>query len=159
MRPTVILIPGINPKGAESIFDAIRERLKKTSYEVLRLANANAEDLLSEAREVESKILVGKSYGGRIAVDYQLEYKDAEALVLLAPAVKAKERHREIEIPVLIVHGTEDRVISAENSRELKECFKNGKLVEISGADHGYKGKELETADIIAVWVDSLKKT
>ena len=159
MRPTVILIPGINPKGAESIFDAIRGRMKKKSYEILKLASANAEDLLSKAREVKSKILVGKSYGGKIAIDYQLEYKDAKALVLLAPAVIAKERHREIEIPVLIVHGTEDRVISADNSRDLKECFKNGRLVEIPGADHGYKGKESETAEIIANWIDSLKKT
>ena len=128
MRPTVILIPGINPKGAESIFDAIRGRLKKTSYEILKLGSANAEDLLSKSRGVELKILVGKSYGGKIAIDYQLEHKDAEALVLLAPAVKAEERHREIEIPVLIVHGTEDRVISAENSRKLRECFRNSRF-------------------------------
>lgn len=159
MRPTVILIPGINPKGAESIFDAIRGRLKKTSYEVLKLGSANVEDLLTKAREVESRILVGKSYGGKIAIDYQLEHKDAEALVLLAPAAKAKEQYWEIEIPVLIVHGTEDRVISAENSRKLRERFKNSRLVEMPGADHGYKGKELETAEIIADWINSLKKT
>jgi pimeloyl-ACP methyl ester carboxylesterase len=77
-------------------------------------------------------------------------------LVLLAAAVKAQERIKEIRIPVLIIHGTADRVVPIENSRELAEQVENSRLVEVEGADHSYKGKEQETAKIIAQWINKV---
>ena len=77
-------------------------------------------------------------------------------MILLAAAVKAKEQIREIKIPVLIIHGTVDRVVPIDNSRELAKQFENSRLVEIQGADHSYKGKEQETAEIIAKWIDDI---
>ncbi len=156
MKTSVILIPGSFPKASASIFQAIIKRLPETEYEVLVLDKANWKLLESKAGRVESKILVGKSAGGRLAVEYQIKHKDAKALVLLAGAVKAKEQMKEIKIPALIVHGTADRVVPIENSRELVKQFENSKLIEVQGADHSYKGKEQETAETIANWIKAL---
>jgi pimeloyl-ACP methyl ester carboxylesterase len=150
------LIPGVYSKASESIFNAIRKSLSETDHEILVLENADEEDLESKAGKIKSKILIGKSYGGNLAIKYQIRHNDAKALVLLAPAVNVKEQIREIKIPVLIVHGTEDRVVPIDNSRKLEKQFESSKLVEIQGADHGYQGKELDTAKIIANWIKSL---
>jgi len=156
MRPTVVLVPGGFPKASEFIFQAISETLAEIEYEVLVLEKARWRDLESKAEGITSKILVGKSAGGGLVVEYQMRHKDAKALVLLAAAVKAKEQIKEIRIPVLIVHGTADRVVPIENSRVLAKQFENSRLVEIQGADHSYKGKEQETAKIIAEWINGV---
>jgi pimeloyl-ACP methyl ester carboxylesterase len=156
MKQTVVLIPGVYSKGSESLFEAIGKSLAETYREILVLEKADEEYLESKAVKIKSKILIGKSYGGSLAIKYQIKHKDAEALILLAPYVKLREQYREIKIPVLIVHGTEDQVIPIQNSRELEKLFDNCKLVEIQGADHGYLGKELETAQLVADWVNSL---
>ena len=156
MKPTVVLIPGIYPKASESIFRAIRESWAETDYEILVLENADERDLESKVGRIKSKILVGKSYGGKLAIEYQIRHKDAEALVLLAPAVNVKEQFREIKIPVLIIHGTDDRVVPIDNSRELEKQFERSSFVAVQGAEHGYRGKELETAKIIVNWIKSL---
>lgn len=153
MKPTVILVPGGFPKASESIFHAIGEALAEIGYEVVVLEKARWRDLESKAGRITSKILVGKSAGGRLVVEYQMRHKDAKALVLMAAAVKAKEQIREIKIPVLIIHGTADRVVPIENSRELARQFGNSRLVEVQDADHSYKGKEQETTKIIAEWI------
>ena len=156
MKPTVILVPGGFPKASESIFRAISESLAEIECEVVVLEKARWRDLESKAGRITSKILMGKSAGGRLVVEYQIRHKDAEALVLLAAAVKAKEQIREIKIPVLIIHGTADRVVPIENSRELAKQFENSRLVEVQGADHSYKGKEQETAKIVADWINEV---
>jgi pimeloyl-ACP methyl ester carboxylesterase len=153
MNPTVILVPGGFPKASESIFHAIRKTLTETECEVLVLEKARWRDLESKAEGIALKILVGKSAGGRLVVEYEMRHKDAKALILLAGAVEAKEQLREIGIPVLIIHGTADRVVPIENSRELAKQFENSRLVEVQGADHSYKGKEQEIARIIAEWI------
>jgi pimeloyl-ACP methyl ester carboxylesterase len=156
MKITVVFIPGVSPKASESIFQAIRKSLVETDHEILVLENADEKDLESKVVKIKSKILIGKSHGGKLAIEYQIRHKDVKALILLAPAIRMKEQLREIKIPVLIVHGTEDRAIPTENSRKLEKLFDNCKLVEIQGADHGYRGREQETAKIIADWVNSL---
>jgi pimeloyl-ACP methyl ester carboxylesterase len=156
MKPTVVLVPGGFPKASESIFRAISETLAEVGYEVLVLEKARWKDLELKAGRVTSRILVGKSAGGRLVVEYQMRHNDANALVLLAAAVKAQERIKEIRIPVLIIHGTADRVVPIENSRELAKQLENSKLVEVEGADHSYKGKEQETAKIIAQWINKV---
>lgn len=154
-KRVAFLIPGASPNAAKALFDAIGACLK-SEYEVVELERADEKDLLSRARYVKLKILVGKSAGGRIAVNYQLEFKDSRALVLLAPGARPNSRLNQIQIPVLIIHGTRDNVIPIENSRKIVEYIKNSKLVEIQGVGHGYEGKESEIAEIIKEWLTLL---
>ncbi len=156
MKPTVILIPGASPRASESIFRVIIRTLAEAEYEILVLERAIWSDLESKGREITSKILVGKSAGGRLVVEYQIRHKYAKALVLLAAAIKDKEQAREIKIPVLIIHGTADPIVPIENSRELAKYLENCTLVEIPGADHSYKGKEQEIAKIIVKWLNDV---
>jgi pimeloyl-ACP methyl ester carboxylesterase len=156
MEPKVVLIPGANPEAAKSVFESIEKNLKEAGYEIIQLKNADLEELVAKAGEIRPKILIGKSLGGKIATDYQLEYKDSKSLILLAPAIREDQRYKEIDIPVLIVHGTEDNVIPIENSKKIKKYFKNCKLVEISQTDHSFTGKESETANTIVNWLNSL---
>jgi predicted esterase len=156
MEKTLILIPGANPEAAKPIFSAIRESFENSGYEILELQNADEEELAASAKGRQHKILVGKSNGARIAIYHQLEFKGAEALVLLAPAVEPSEEFKKISIPVLIVHGTEDPVIPVENSRRLRNIFKDCKLDEIENTDHSFRKKEKETARVIADWIFSI---
>ena len=124
------------------------------------MSNSTADEntLVSNAKHTESKILAGKSLGGKLAIKYQLEKRDAEALILLAPVAKPDNRYRQIEAPVLILHGTKDDTIPIENLREIATYFPNCKLVEIADVNHGFNGKEVETANIIREWLKSVDK-
>ena len=157
MKETIFLIPGASPEASKPIFSALKTTLK-LDYDIVELEKANEASLLLKAKNVRSKILVGKSVGGRIVLDYQLKQKDSSALVLLAPAVRPDDKYKEIEIPVLIVHGTKDYAIPLENSRELEKCFRSSKFIEVTNVGHGFGGKELQTAKNIADWIGSLGK-
>lgn len=150
-----ILIPGASSAAAKGIFDAIRKEL--VGEKTIVLSSASEEELqktISELKAANSKlVLVGKSAGGRLSLEHQLKHKDAKALVLLAPAIKADKKFSEIKIPTLIVHGTTDDVVPLENSRELNKIILNSKLVEVEGANHGYTGKEKEAAEAVTNFI------
>lgn len=44
--------------------------------------------------------------------------------------------------PVLIVHGTEDRIVAPDYSRRAMEGYANGELRMIEGGAHGFSGKQ-----------------
>jgi dipeptidyl aminopeptidase/acylaminoacyl peptidase len=46
--------------------------------------------------------------------------------------------YEKIDIPVLIVHGTDDKSVPLEESQELIKHLKNHKLIALEGADHNY---------------------
>jgi pimeloyl-ACP methyl ester carboxylesterase len=151
---TLVLIPGINPQASKGIFDAIRKDLPKAKFIELTAAS---EEQLMEKRPDSKFVLVGKSMGGKVALEHQLKHKDAAALVLLAPAVEADEKFGKIKVPALIVHGTADSVISIDNSRKMNKIIASSKLIEIKDADHSYRGKEAETIKAVAEFINRLK--
>lgn len=157
MKPTVFLIPGMYPKAAKAVFDEIAVNLRKAGCEVVILEKASDEELFKKTGEVKPLVLVGKSLGGKIAIDYQLAHENAAGLVLLAPATRAKEKYEKIGIPILLIHGTKDEVVTIENSRTLKQYFKNCELIEVQDADHAFKGKESQVAKTIEKWISSLQ--
>jgi pimeloyl-ACP methyl ester carboxylesterase len=57
------------------------------------------------------------------------------------------ERVPGIGIPTLVIHGTEDRVIPAENGRRLAERIPGAELVLLEGAGHLYHSEQAEAAD------------
>ena len=145
----IILIPGVSVQAAKGIFDAIRKELPKGN--ILELSAADLPLLEKETSKLKEKfILIGKSMGGKVALEYQLKHKAASVLVLLAPFVEASNRFKDIKTKTLIVHGTADDVISIDNSRKLQKIMSNCELVVIEGAGHSYRGQEKEVAKAIA---------
>jgi pimeloyl-ACP methyl ester carboxylesterase len=57
------------------------------------------------------------------------------------------DRLGEIAVPVLILHGTEDRMINPENGRILSERIPGAELVLLKGAGHLYHSEQPEAAD------------
>jgi 3-oxoadipate enol-lactonase len=53
----------------------------------------------------------------------------------------------DIACPVLIVHGTEDRLVSVENARRMTALIPGAKLVLLEGAGHVYHSEQPEVAD------------
>jgi len=47
------------------------------------------------------------------------------------------DKAKQIKIPTLILHGTEDEHIPVEHSEKLVQNLQNGSLVIIEGANHG----------------------
>jgi alpha-beta hydrolase superfamily lysophospholipase len=76
-------------------------------------------------------IIVGSSYGGLMAVQYAMENENwVKKLILLAPALNLSEfkanHNKQLIIPVIIFHGTNDDVVSPENVQTIAmKCFKN----------------------------------
>lgn len=48
--------------------------------------------------------------------------------------------------PVLLVHGTDDRLVNYSYSVRAAEAYENAKLVPIEGADHGFRGDDVPKA-------------
>jgi pimeloyl-ACP methyl ester carboxylesterase len=54
-------------------------------------------------------------------------------------------RSKEIEKPVLVIHGTEDPVLPFAHAKALEETFKNSKLVALHGLGHEIHMNEWDT--------------
>lgn len=54
------------------------------------------------------------------------------------------EEMKGYEGPVLLVHGTDDRIVDISYGRRLKEIYPDIRYQEIEGADHGFRGKDDE---------------
>lgn len=52
---------------------------------------------------------------------------------------------------VLIIHGTNDKVVDIEYSRKALNVFKNANLVEIDGAGHGFDGDDSLNAGNLSI--------
>ncbi|MFW9865784.1 MAG: alpha/beta hydrolase [Candidatus Thorarchaeota archaeon] len=79
----------------------------------------------------KSWIIIGSSYGGLMATLYTLQNPDkVDRLILLAPFLTSQKLqqffNRVVEIPVIVYHGRNDKVISHLSSRErAKRLFNN----------------------------------
>jgi pimeloyl-ACP methyl ester carboxylesterase len=85
-------------------------------------------------------VLVGASLGGHVALKYAAARIPVRGLLLLAPVrvleeslVEAYSRFR---FPVRIICGSEDRVVSLEELRDLANRLPNAKLTVYEGARH-----------------------
>jgi 3-oxoadipate enol-lactonase len=62
-------------------------------------------------------------------------------------AWEAWDRLADIACPVLILHGTEDRLVSVENARRMAVLIPGAKLVLLEAAGHVYHSEQPEAAD------------
>ena len=57
------------------------------------------------------------------------------------------DRLGELTVPTLVMHGTEDRVISVDNGRFIADAIPGAELVLLEGAGHVYHWEQPEAAD------------
>lgn len=85
-------------------------------------------------------IIVGASIGGRVALKYAAARFPVRGLPLLAPGRVLEESiveaYSQFQFPVRIVCGSEDRIVSLEELRDLANRLPNGKLTVYEGAGH-----------------------
>jgi pimeloyl-ACP methyl ester carboxylesterase len=85
-------------------------------------------------------VLVGASLGGHVALKYAAARIPVRGLLLLAPVRVLEESlveaYRRFRFPVRIICGSEDRVVSLEELRDLANRLPNAKLTVYEGARH-----------------------
>ncbi len=104
-----------------------------------------AREAIQQVFKTETPVLVGASFGGRIALKYAAQFP-VKGLLLVAPARALNEglieAYGKFNFPVRIVWGTEDNIVSGEELRALSEKLPNAKLVTYDGASHSaYKNE------------------
>lgn len=97
-----------------------------------------------------SVVLVAKSFGGGLVL--RLGPLPVERMVLWAPAVGfedagdfpsvSAEELAAIDVPVRILQGADDQVVSVANARELAEHLPRSDLIEFAGEDHSFMHDE-----------------
>lgn len=63
----------------------------------------------------------------------------------------AYDRLPDVAVPVLVLHGTEDRVVHAENARVLAERIPDAELVLLEGAGHAVHSERADRSDEVVL--------
>lgn len=84
-------------------------------------------------------VIVGASLGGYIALKYAVE-NPVLGLMVVAPVNSLEEslvkKYRNLSIPVYIVYGVRDRVVSLDEMKKLASILKNSRLIVYEDAGH-----------------------
>ncbi|MFC7073755.1 alpha/beta hydrolase [Halovenus rubra] len=162
----VLMVPGSGHGPFGDIFLRFARTAAKDGHHVARFETWPFPEVLEEkteedfSREIDASVdflqsqgcstvtVVAKSFGGRVVLEHLPETVDR--LVLWAPAIMAgdyeekpsltEEELADIDIPVRILQGDEDEVVSVENAASLVDGLPNGELVELSGENHSFRG-------------------
>ena len=84
-------------------------------------------------------VLLGPSMGGRIALEFALDYPEHVGALILVGAVGVTEnrgRLAEIKVPTLIIWGSEDQIAPLDNSDLLLAEISGSARIIIDGAPH-----------------------
>lgn len=145
-------------------------------------------EIIGEARELlksngcESIDVLGKSFGGMLALTYP-DNMSFEKMVLWAPAVGIGENNvskwrssllehastatdvsidrkylEDLDFHTLIVHGTEDEVVDASNSRKICEALPECELKLIEDADHSFSSFEEDVSSLSVEFLEASKQ-
>lgn len=83
-------------------------------------------------------IILGASLGGYIALRYALKYPTL-GLILIALVRTFEEQFRklqETDMPILVIYGTNDKIVTLNELQDFVSGFKNGRLKIYEGAGH-----------------------
>jgi abhydrolase domain-containing protein 14 len=89
--------------------------------------------------ELDRPILIGPSMGGRIALEFALNHPGILGGLILVGAVgveENKDRLSQLDLPLFIIWGGDDRISPLGNSDTLLEKVKGAKRLIIEGAPH-----------------------
>lgn len=94
---------------------------------------------LFEAESLKKPVMVGPSMGGRICINFTLEYQEMVGGLVLVGSVgvdENRERIKTIRVPTLIVWGEKDHIAPISNAEFLNREITGSKLLVIPGAKH-----------------------
>jgi 3-oxoadipate enol-lactonase len=64
---------------------------------------------------------------------------------------EAWDRLSSLAVPTLVLHGTDDRLVSAENARRIAEAIPGAELALLEGAGHVFHSERAEEADDVVL--------
>ncbi len=168
----VVLLPGFNGAADQPILVKLSQRL--TGFECVRLAPPRLkldEELSAHVawlREATAKtssplVLVGRSFGGRLAIRLAAE-RTVSAIVLLGFPVRPPRKKRPLDeqalaalqVPTLIVQGTKDELGPIKVLTPIAAANSKLTLHEVAGAGHSFGSKESAALDFAASWLRSV---
>jgi len=101
--------------------------------------------------------LMGKSWGGGIALEVALQYPDrVDKLILTAPARQNLDPLRQLRQPVLLAWSQDDPVIPYTYAQKYVECIPHIQLK--TYASGGHSAAQHNVADFAPKVIDFLKK-
>ena len=170
----VLVVPGAGHGPFGDVFDRFVEAAAEQSRTVARFETWESREELRRKTDAEfeaeleggveflrergctSVAMVAKSFGGRLALTHLPGRVDR--LVLWAPAVAFGESDErpsitadalsDVEVPVRILQGDEDDVVSVENAAAIAEHLPDGELVELPGEDHSFRNDEEQVLEM-----------
>jgi len=83
-------------------------------------------------------VILGASLGGYIALRYVLKYP-VSGLILIAPVRTGEEQFKRLQkmnIPILVIYGTRDEIVTLRELQHFVYGLKNGKLKVYEDAGH-----------------------
>ena len=94
---------------------------------------------LIQEEKLARPVLVGPSMSGRISLDFVLNQSDLVGGIVLIGAVGVRERSEQlhsIQVPCLVVWGSQDQVAPLESGRLLIDKIPGSELKVFEGAGH-----------------------
>lgn len=114
-------------------------------------------DMLDELQK-ETAVLMGKSWGGGVAVTTAVDYPDRVShLILTAPALRNPEHFSALQQPVLLAWSEDDPVIPFTNAKRFAAAIPNVRLVAYPTG--GHSAAPNNAADFAQKAVDFLLNT
>jgi uncharacterized protein len=152
--------------GPSGIYKRLAERLKESGITCIRLDYQNlhtvdgcVRDVSAVIEELRSKgvkrvVLVGWSFGGAVVANAAVASEDVVGVAMIASQKQRADVVAQLSPrPLLLLHGTADRILPDSNSLELFELAGEPKqLMVFPGADHFFEGHEAKLRAKLFAW-------
>ena len=114
----------------------------------------------------------GKSFGGRMSSQYLSANPDAKVKGIIfygfplhppgKPSAERAEHLKDVKQPMLFLSGTRDEFATRGLLQDVCSSLKKAKLIEIEGANHGFKAGKQNTTEMLVNftkdWVEKIVK-
>jgi predicted alpha/beta-hydrolase family hydrolase len=170
-RATVVLLPGFGGSADQPILVKLSKRLEALGFACHRAAPPRGKVTSGLEREVAwlsgvldglpgPFVLVGRSFGGRVAVRLAAR---AEAVVLLGFPIRPPGKTRPLDeaalatarAATLVVQGDADELGPLALVRRVAKKNRRCEVLALKGAGHAFGRKEAEALDAVAAWLDT----
>ncbi len=169
IRPTVVLLPGFQGSADQPILVNLSFRLERLGFPCLRLAPPRLKltpelevygAWLDEQLVSGPLIMVGRSFGGRLAIRLAARRK-LEAIVLLGFPIRPPGKKRPLDeqalaalnCPTWIAQGTKDEL---GPMKVLRKFAASAEIFPLTGTGHDFASGEATALDAAATWLNKL---